>query len=84
MQRPGVQAVQEREREVVGELVTLLAEAAPTALEPAHAAAWRAAADDRGRLRAVVDQVASLTDIAAAALHARALGTAPPGAAPRT
>jgi dGTPase len=84
MQRPGVQAVQEREREVVGELVTLLAEAAPTALEPAHAAAWRAAADDRGRLRAVVDQVASLTDIAAAALHARALGTAPPGASPRT
>ncbi len=74
MQRAGVHAAQELEREIVGELVGLLAERAPEALEPAHAAAWRAAPDDRGRLRAVVDQVASLTDTAAAALHARALG----------
>jgi dGTPase len=84
MQRPGVHAAQEREREIVGELVGLLAERAPEALEPAHAAAWRAAADDRGRLRAVVDQVASLTDTAAAALHARALGDVLPGPAPRS
>ncbi len=84
MQRPGVQAAQRREREVVGELVGLLAEQAPEALEPAHAAAWRAAADDRGRLRAVVDQVASLTDGAAAALHAQAGGNAVPRSAPRT
>jgi dGTPase len=77
MQRPGVHAAQELEREIVSELVGLLAERAPAALEPAHAAAWRAAADDRGRLRAVVDQVASLTDTAAAALHARALGNVP-------
>ena len=72
MQRPGVHAAQTREREVVGELVGLLADRAPESLEPAHAAAWRAAPDDRGRLRAVVDQVASLTDTAAAALHAQA------------
>ena len=84
MARPGVQAAQRREREVVGELVGLLADAAPEALEPAHAAAWRAAADDRGRLRAVVDQVASLTDGAAAALHAQARGNAVPRSAPRT
>ena len=32
--------------------------------------AWRAAGDDRARLRVVVDQVASLTDAAAVALHA--------------
>ena len=76
MQRPGVQAAQAREREVVAELVTLLADSAPQALEPAHAAAWREAADDRGRLRAVIDQVASLTDAAAVALHAQALGNA--------
>ena len=81
MQRPGVQGVQTREREVVGELVALLADRAPDALEPAHAEAWRAAADDRGRLRAVVDQVASLTDPAAAALHARALGKQVPATA---
>ena len=45
----------------------------PQALEPSYAQAWRAAADDRARLRVVVDQVASLTDAAAVALHARAL-----------
>jgi dGTPase len=76
MQRPGVQAAQQREREVVAELVTLLADQAPGALEPAHAAAWSEAADDAGRLRAVIDQVASLTDAAAVAVHARALGKA--------
>ena len=70
MDRPGVRAVQERERAVVVRLVELLTERADL-LEPAHAEAWRAAADDAGRLRAVVDQVAGLTDGAAAALHAR-------------
>ena len=84
MQRPGVQDTQQRERQVVTELVALLAERAPQGLEPAHAAAWRAAADDRGRLRAVVDQVASLTDTAAVALHARALGKQPPGPGSRS
>ena len=77
MARPGVVAAQAREREVVAELVGLLADRAPGALEPVHAEAWRVAADDRGRLRAVVDQVASLTDAAAVALHARAGGTTP-------
>jgi dGTPase len=74
MAREGVVAAQEREREVVSQLVAALADRAPEALEPAYAEAWRAAADDRARLRAVVDQVASLTDAAAVALHARALG----------
>ena len=71
MARPGVQAAQERERQVVSELVGLLADRGEAALEPAHAEAWRRAADDRARLRVVVDQVASLTDAAAAGLHAR-------------
>lgn len=84
MQRPGVHAAQFREREVVGELVALLAERAPDVLEPAFAAAWRAAPDDAGRLRTVVDQVASLTDTAAAALHARALGRPLPRQVPPT
>ena len=71
MARPGVAAVQEREREVGDDLVARLADAAPAVLEPARAADWRAAADDAARLRVVVDQVASLTDAQAAALHAR-------------
>lgn len=84
MQRPGIKAAQEREREVILELVALLADRAPSALEPAHAAAWGAAPDDRARLRAVVDQVASLTDVAAAALHAQARAGHAPGPAPRS
>ncbi|TAL19833.1 MAG: deoxyguanosinetriphosphate triphosphohydrolase [Frankiales bacterium] len=80
MQRPGVLAEQLREREVISELVGLLADRAPGVLEPAHAAAWRAAPDDAARLRAVVDQVASLTDRAAGALHAGTVhGTRGPG-----
>ena len=74
MAREGVVAAQERERQVVAQLVHALADRAPEGLEPAYAEAWRAAGDDRARLRAVVDQVASLTDAAAVALHARALG----------
>jgi dGTPase len=69
MDRPGVRLVQEGERQVVGELVALLSDRAPGPLEPAYAEAWTAAADDAGRLRVVVDQVAGLTDAAAAALH---------------
>jgi len=38
------------------------------------AAGGRAASDDRVRLRAVIDQVASLTDVSASAWHARWCG----------
>ncbi len=82
MAREGVVAAQERERDVVRELVQALADRAPDALEPAYAEAWRGAADDRGRLRTVVDQVASLTDAAAVALHAQALGNSVATVAP--
>jgi dGTPase len=69
MDRPGVRVVQERERQVVSELVAQLSERAPEPLEPAYAESWRAAHDDSARLRVVVDQVAGLTDAAAAELH---------------
>jgi dGTPase len=71
MARPGVQEVQVVERQVVGELVGLLADRAPDVLEISYAEAWRAAPDNAGRLRVVVDQVAGLTDAAAAGLHGR-------------
>ncbi|MDQ6740782.1 MAG: hypothetical protein M3021_10595, partial [Actinomycetota bacterium] len=35
---------------------------------------WREASDDGARLRVVVDQVASLTDVSALALHERLVG----------
>ncbi|MSZ76745.1 MAG: deoxyguanosinetriphosphate triphosphohydrolase, partial [Actinobacteria bacterium] len=50
----------ERQRQLMAELVALLAHRGPDALDRAYADDWRAAADDGARLRVVVDQVASL------------------------
>lgn len=61
----------QRQREILADLVHVLSDRAPIALEPPFAADWRAAADDTARLRVVIDQVASLTDVSAAVWHAR-------------
>lgn len=58
-----------RQQEVVVELTEALARRAPEALDPLYAAAWVSAPDDADRLRAVIDQVASLTDARALRLH---------------
>lgn len=58
-------AVLARQRELLGELVALLAHRGADALDRAFADDWHAAPDDAGRLRVVVDQVASLTDASA-------------------
>ncbi len=60
-----------RQREIVADLVEVLHERAPAALEAPFAADWAAADDDAARLRVVVDQVASLTDVSAAEWHVR-------------
>ncbi|WP_448629182.1 deoxyguanosinetriphosphate triphosphohydrolase [Cellulomonas soli] len=60
-----------RQREVLADLVQVLSDRAPAALEPPFAADWAAAADDAARLRVVIDQVASMTDVSAAATHAQ-------------
>ncbi|GAB6986355.1 deoxyguanosinetriphosphate triphosphohydrolase [Nocardioides pyridinolyticus] len=62
-------ALMERQRQLLAELVTLLAHRGPDALERQFADDWHAAADDPARLRVVIDQVASLTDQSAVALH---------------
>ncbi len=59
------------QRELLAELVAALLDRGPDALDRPFADDWRAAADDPGRLRVVVDQVASLTDASAVARHAR-------------
>ncbi|MBB5957825.1 dGTPase [Saccharothrix tamanrassetensis] len=61
--------LQERQRQLIGELVARLLAGAPQALDPAFGPAWRQAADDAARLRVVVDQVALLTDAQAVAWH---------------
>jgi dGTPase len=65
------QPVYEDQRRVLTELLDVLADRGADALEPGFAADWRAAGDDQGRRRAVVDQVASLTDQGALAWHRR-------------
>ncbi|AVT42061.1 deoxyguanosinetriphosphate triphosphohydrolase [Plantactinospora sp. BB1] len=71
MRRPGAQDWYEHQREILAELVAALLSRAPEVLDPVFAPLWKAAPDDRTRLRVVVDQVASLTDPAAVAWHGR-------------
>jgi dGTPase len=60
-----------REREVLTELVSLLQVRGPEVLEPVFQGDFAAATSDAGRLRVIVDQVASLTDASAMAWHER-------------
>jgi dGTPase len=71
MRRPGAGPAYAQQQEIICDLVAMLTERAPGALDPVFAPLWRAAGDDAARLRVVVDQVASLTDPAAVAWHRR-------------
>ena len=64
-------AVMSRQRDLLAELMQALSGGAPGTLDAPYADDWRSARDDTGRLRAVVDQVASLTDASAASWHVR-------------
>jgi dGTPase len=63
-----------RQREVLGELYHALLQGAPRRLEPAFAADWDGAGSDDLRRRAVLDQIASLTDARAVRWHAALCG----------
>lgn len=63
-------ALMERQRLLLAELFTALWERGPDALDRPFADDWAAAADEAGRRRVVVDQVASLTDASAVSRHA--------------
>lgn len=67
-------SVMARQRELLHELVAILAERAPDELDPPFADDWRSATDDAARLRVVLDQVASLTDASAVARHTHLSG----------
>jgi dGTPase len=77
MSRPGVAAVQAREREIIAELAESITTGAPVTLDPGFRPAFESAGDDAGRLRVIIDQIASLTDTSALAWHQRlrAVGT---------
>jgi dGTPase len=74
MRRPGTDERLAGQRRTLHELASALYESAPDRLGPVARAAWTAAVDDAGRLRAVVDQVAQLTDPAAVSWHAALCG----------
>ena len=65
------QPVYVQQREMLTELARALLAQAPAGLEPNFAAVWAGASDDAARVRAIVDQVASLTDMSAVAWHRR-------------
>ncbi|MCP2338756.1 deoxyguanosinetriphosphate triphosphohydrolase [Actinomadura rupiterrae] len=58
-----------RQRELILDLADRMSAGAPGTLDPIFREAFEAAPDDAGRLRAVVDQIASLTDTSAVARH---------------
>jgi len=64
-------AAMSRQRELLAELVAVLADRGPDSLERPFADDWAAATGDAARLRVVIDQVASLTDASAVAWHQR-------------
>ena len=71
MGRPGSVERQAGERALLVELVELVAAGAPATLDRMLAPTWQQANTDSDRLRAVIDQVAQLTDSSARAWHAR-------------
>ncbi|WP_037675830.1 deoxyguanosinetriphosphate triphosphohydrolase [Streptomyces griseus] len=76
MQRAEQARLRADQRIVVTELAELLTARAPEGLDPQFRALFDAAPDDRARKRAIVDQIASLTDASARSLHARLTGNA--------
>lgn len=74
MGRPGAAERRARQRELIAELVDLLAASAPASLDAPLADSYRHAADDAARLRVVIDQVARLTDASAGRRHAALTG----------
>ncbi len=63
------QTVRARQRELLAELHLTHHARRPHTLQPALRPAFENAKDDAGRLRAVIDQIASLTDASATAMH---------------
>lgn len=71
MNRPGADQAYARQREVIAELVNALVLEGGRTLEPWLRPTFDEATDDSGRLRVIVDQVASLTDVSIMDWHHR-------------
>ena len=71
MRRQAAVDQQAREREVITELALAIERGAPATLDPVFQPAWDTAPPTQERHRVIIDQLASLTDTSALALHAR-------------
>ena len=69
IQAPEAQARYAKQRKVIYELVEMIEDAGPQVLDTVFLDDWHSSKEPR--LRVIIDQVASLTDPAAYALHAR-------------
>ncbi len=79
----GAEHSQERyakQQKLIADLVEVVSGKAPESLESFFLQAWERATNDQEKLRVVIDQVASLTDVGAYALHAKLTGAKLPGA----
>ena len=56
---------------IIAELVEMLRASAPQELDSIFVKGWNEAADEKARMRVIIDQVAALTDPGAYVLHAR-------------
>ena len=63
-----------KQQQLIGELVEAVFAQAPSSLESFFLQEWNRANTDKERLRVVIDQVASLTDVGAYALHEKLIG----------
>ncbi|GGR03891.1 deoxyguanosinetriphosphate triphosphohydrolase [Streptomyces netropsis] len=82
IQREDQEKLRADQRIVIAELAEALIARAPDGLDPQFRSLFAEADDDAGRLRAVVDQIAALTDASARSLRAR-LAAGRPAARPR-
>jgi dGTPase len=71
MRRIGADALYTQQQEVITELVDAMSRRGGDVLEPWLRQWWESADDDAGRLRVVIDQVASLTDVSVVEWHGR-------------
>ena len=63
-----------KQQQVITDLVEAVLESAPTSLESFFLQEWNRASTEKEKLRVVIDQVSSLTDVGAYALHERLIG----------
>jgi dGTPase len=74
MDDPARRALQQRQRDLLADLVAVLCDRGEAALDPVFAELYAQAPDDAARLRVVLDQVSLLTDAQAVSRHRRLVG----------